>query len=255
MTGAPPALRTLAFGELEPGAVWGAAWFEAPDGPAVTALGADGGEATLASLGLTAFGDGEEWRLDGDGAELLIAPAGEVVAAHSPEDGIEGCDQLCRVSGRFVRDGADRSVDCLGLRTWWPGTIDLGRFESIRAVSVWFEPDEGLALTAFRPRKARAHHASDVLAAAVITADGAPAVEDPRLSTTYDEQGWPLRVGLELWLAGEEPEHQYPRRASGEAMGARAEALAGAVEVRAEPLRWHSRGRDGAGMYVLARRR
>jgi hypothetical protein len=210
---------------------------------------------TLTSLGLAASGDGVQWRLHGDGAELLVAPAGEVVTAHAPGDGLEGHDQLCHVSGSFVRDGAEHTVDCLGLRAWWPGTIDLGRYESIRAVSMWFAPDEGLALTAFRPRKARANHASDVLAAAVIAADGAPAVEDPRLSTTYDDAGWPLRVGLELWLAGEETEHHYPRRASGEAIGARVEALEGALELRAEPFRWHSRGRDGAGMYVLARRR
>jgi hypothetical protein len=255
VTAAPPALRTLAFGELEPDAAWGAAWIEAPDGPAVTALGAGAGEVSLATLGLAASGDGEEWRLHDDAAELLVAPAGEVVAAHAAGNGIEGHDQLCRVSGRFVRDGAEHTVDCLGLRAWWPGTIDLGRYESIRAVSAWFAPDEGLALTAFRPRKARANHASDVLAAAVIAADGASPVEDPRLSTTYDDAGWPLRVGLELWLAGEEPERQYPRRASGEAMGARVEALEGALELRAAPFRWHSRGRDGAGMYVLARRR
>jgi hypothetical protein len=254
MTAAPPALRTLTFGELEPSAPWGAAWIEAPDGPALSALGAGTGDGTLTSLGLTASGDGDGWRLAGDGAELIVAPAGEVAAAHVSGDGIEGCDQLCRVSGKFVRDGDEYTVDCLGLRTWWPGSIDLGRFESVRAVSVWFEPDEGLAVTAFRPRKSR-HHASDVLAAAVIAADGAPAVEDPRLSTTYDEGGWPVRVGLELWLVGEEPEQQYPRRASGEAMGARAEAVSTPLELRAEPFRWHSRGRDGAGMYVVARRR
>ena len=56
-------------------------------------------------------------------------------------------------------------------------------------------------------------------------------------------------------MAGPEPDQQYPRRASGEALGARAHALAGGLELKAEPFRWHSRGREGAGMYVLARRR
>jgi hypothetical protein len=111
-----------------------------------------------------------------------------------------------------------------------------------------------MALTSFRPRKAKAHD-RDLLAAAVITPDGSAAVEDSRLSTTYSEGGWPVRAGLELWLDGEEPEQQYPRRASGEATGVQAEALAEGLELRARPFRWHSRGRDGAGMYLLARRR
>jgi hypothetical protein len=111
-----------------------------------------------------------------------------------------------------------------------------------------------MSVTAFRPRKAKAHD-GDLLAAAVIAPDGSPPVEDPRLSTTYAGDGWPARAGLELWLAGEEPDQQYPRRASGEALGVRARGLAGDLELQAEPFRWHSRGREGAGMYLLARRR
>ena len=89
----------------------------------------------------------------------------------------------------------------------------------------------------------------------MITPEGSPPVEDPRLSTTYGDDGWPARAGLELWLAGSDSDERYPHRASGEATGARAQALAGDLEVRAEPFRWHSRGREGAGMYFLARRR
>jgi hypothetical protein len=134
--------------------------------------------------------------------------------------------------------------------------VDLTRYESIRAVSAWFDPDEAYALTAFRPRKAKAHDA-DLLTAAVIAADGSAPVEDPRLSTTYAGDGWPARAGLELWLAevdGADSERQYTRRASGEACGARAQAPAGELELRVEPFRWHSRAREG-GMYLLARRR
>jgi hypothetical protein len=175
---------------------------------------------------------------------------GELVDVRAAEDGIEGSDQLCRVTGRF----GQHEVDCLGLRSAWSDTVDVTRFESIRSVSVWFDPDEAFALTAFRPRKAKAHD-GDLLAAAVIAADGSAAVDDPRLSTTYGADGWPSRAGLELWLTGPEPEQQYPRRASGEAIGPRAQAVAGELELRAEPFRWHNRSREGAGMYLLARRR
>jgi hypothetical protein len=247
-------LRTLAFGELDPAGVWGAAWIAGSDGPALAALGGGGAAAARSDLTLSDGAEGGEWQLDGGAAALLVAPAGDAVAVQASEDGIEGWDQLCRVTGRFERDGTEHSVDCLGLRSWWSGAVDVERYESIRAVSVWFEPDEGLTLTAFRPRKAKAHD-RDVLAGAVIAPDVSATVEDPRLSTTYVGEGWPARAGIELWLAGEEPERQYPRRASGEATGARVQALAGSLEVRAEPFRFHSRGRDGAGAYLLARRR
>ncbi len=251
------ALRTLAFGD---GSVWGASWASGSSGAAMTALGA--GSETLATPDLRLPGGadgGDEWRLEGEGVGLVATPAGELVEVQAAQDGVQGSNQLTRVTGRF----GEREVDCLGLRCSWSDAIDLTRYQSIRAVSVWFAPDEAFALTAFRPRKAKAHE-SDVLAASVIAADGSTAVEDPRLSTTYGADGWPIRAGLELWLAslggnggeGEaESERQYPRRASGEAIGARAQAVAGELELRAEPFRWHNRAREGSGMYLLASRR
>jgi hypothetical protein len=219
----PPSLRTLAFGDPER-KVWGAAW----------------------SSG------GNEWRLGAEQTELTVSPIGEPVAAHDLENRIEGHHQLCRIT---QSRGGEDTVDCLGVQSWFSTTAELERFESIRAVSTWFEPDEALILTAFRAQKAKAHDA-DAIAAAVLGPDGPKAVEDPRLSTTYEAGGWPVRAGLELWLPAEsEDAHQFPRRASGEATGERTEVSADGLEIRAEPFRWHSRGRDGAGMYILARRR
>jgi hypothetical protein len=222
----PPSVRTLAFGDLDH-AIWGAAWI---------------------------CENGDEWRLDDGEKELTVAPLGEPIATHDAENRIEGHYQLCRVTRRL--DGGERAVDCLGVQTWFPSTVELERFESIRAVSTWFEPDEALVVTAFRARKAKGHD-GDMITAAVFGPDGAKPVEDPRLSTTYEAGGWPVRAGLELWLGVEKPEeqHQLSRRASGEATGQRTEGSAGGLEIRAEPFRWHSRGRDGAGMYILAQRR
>jgi hypothetical protein len=246
------ALRTLAFGDVAR-TVWGAAWI-AGGGSAVTTLGGDGLPAIVLSLGLSRGDEGGEWSLDGDQAELIVSPAGNVVDVQAPDDQIAGFDQLCRVTGRFVLDAAEHAVDCLGLRTSRFGGFDLGKLESVRAVSTWFEPDEGFALMAFRGRRAK-HHDSDVITAAVLGPETSAPVEDPRLSTTYDAGGWPVRAGLELWLTAENEEEQYPRRAAGEATGARMQTAAGELDLRAEPFRWYSRGREGAGMYLLARRR
>ena len=248
-----PGLRVLAFGGLAP-AVWGIGWFPDPDAPGVVALGDSAAPPALSSVALSAADEREDWHL-GDGG-LLAAPVAEPVAVQVAQDALAGHDQLCRVTGRVtLDDGAEREVDCLGVRTWFSGPIELDRYDSIRAVTSWFEPDEALAVTALRTRKAKGHDA-DLLAGALISPESAQAAEDPRLSTTYEAEGWPVRAGLELWVAdNEDSERQYPRRASGEAAGPRVETAAGAVTLRAEPFRWHSRGRDGAGMYILARRR
>jgi hypothetical protein len=252
MSPPPTVLRTLAFGDVER-TIWGAAWIPDPDGAALTALGDGGERSTVSSLRLSSGEDAGEWRLDDDGTALVVSPAGDPVTVQAPDDHVEGFDQLCRVSGRFELDGAERAFECLGLRMSRSGGFDLSKLESIRAVTTWFEPDEGLALVAFRGRKAKSHE-GDVVTAAVLGPERAAPVEDPRLSTTYEAGGWPVRAGLELWLGGDGEEEQFPRRASGEAAGARAQAAAGGLEIRAEPFRWHSRGREGAGLYMMARR-
>ena len=257
MSSSPAALRTLAFGDVTR-TVWGAAWIPGGDGSAVAMIGGDAVAPVVSNLRLSIAEDGSEWRLEGVGFTLIAVPAGEIVDVRAEDENIVGADQQCRVTGRFERSGAEHAVDCLGLRSSRSGGFDLGKLESVRAVSTWFEqPDEGFALTAFRGRKAK-HHDSDVLTATVLGPEPSPAVEDPRLSTTYDAGGWPVRAGLELWLAAEgedEDAQQFPRRAAGEAAGARTETAAGDLDLRAEPFRWHSRGREGAGIYLLARRR
>jgi hypothetical protein len=253
MSSTSPALRTLAFGDAAR-TLWGAAWIPGGDGAPAAMVGGDAVAAVVSSLRLSAAGEGGEWRLDGDGVALIASPAGEIVDVVAADD-VVGFDQLCRVTGRFEQSGAEHTVDCLGLRTSRSGSFDLAKLASIRAVSTWFEPGEGMALMAFRARKAK-HHDSDVVTATVLGPEPSPPVEDPRLSTTYDAGGWPVRAGLELWLAtGEGEEEQYPRRAAGRAAGARTETMAGDLDLRAEPFLWHSRGRDGAGMYLLASRR
>jgi hypothetical protein len=252
MSPPPTDLRTLAFGDLER-TVWGAAWIPEPDGTATAALGNGGERTAVSSLRLSGGADAGDWRLDGDATALVVTPVGDPVTVHAPDDHIEGFDQLCRVSGRFELDGAERTFECLGLRTSRSGGFDLGKIESIRAVSTWFEPDEAFTLVAFRGRKAKAHDA-DVITATVLGPEPVAPVEDPRLSTTYAPDGWPIRAGLELWLSADDEQEQFPRRAAGQAVGARAQAAAGGLEIRAEPFLWHSRGRPGAGLYMLARR-
>lgn len=252
------ARRSLAFGDVETG-LWGVAWAPAGSDTISVALG-EGSEVSLASATLAGSDHAEDWRLEGDGVELVLAPSAPPVSG-GEESGLDGFDQLCRAGGRLTLDGEERELSGLGWRST-RGTLDLKRIESFRQVCAWFEPDECLALLAMRPRRARGQE-SDLIAASVIDPEPVPAVADPRLSTTYDRDGLPSRAGLELWFEEpaveappeeEQPPEHFPRRAAGEVLAPGVDWVQDDFTLHAAPVRWHSRGRDGAGIYLLGRR-
>jgi hypothetical protein len=240
-------IRTVAFGDLDAG-VWGVVW---GNGEAFAAIGPPQPDAVLNSATVTVGGSeaDEEWTLTAPDFELRVSAQSDPVASTD----LDGFDQLCRVHGEGLLGGERRELDVLG----WRGNraaIDIGALDSIREVSAWFGEADGLGLTALRPSAAKGHD-NDLRAASVFATDGAISVADPRLSTTYNAAGSPVRVGLELWLDQDESEQQYPRRATGEAVGASAGGPFGSLLLEAHLLRCRSRGTEGAGVYLLARRR
>jgi hypothetical protein len=226
------AIRTLTFGDLESG-TWGAAW-DLGDGR--------GGFGLVGELSASLTDD---WRLAGERVELAVATDG---VRSELEDGF---DELVTVQGRI----ADRAVQCLGRRGERPG-LDPADYESIRDVSAWFAPDDGVALLAARPRRSRGHDAELLTVSAFETGRSLP-IADPRLSTAYGADGSPSRAGLELWLDQpedtEEETHHPPYRAAGEATGATATTATGLLAAEGSLFRWHWRGHDGAGVYLIVR--
>jgi hypothetical protein len=243
LTDAP--LRTLAFGDLDAG-VWGVAWGRSEPFVAVGTIDPRAVQ-TIALASIDGSSPGQAWVVRGQGIELTVSPESEPVASSA----LEGFDQLCRVWGRFTLVGADHDVECLGCRGGKTG-VDLRQAESIRDFCAWFAPGEGVALTALRPRGANGHN-RDIVVASVFEPGGAVAVADPRLSTPYATDGRPSRVSLELWLEDDESEDQYPRRAAGETLGVSAAWAQGELDCQAYAFACHSRGHEGAGVYVLAR--
>jgi hypothetical protein len=255
-------LRTLAFGDLETG-IWGALW-ELGDGQTIAVFGdASAGAATTPAVTLAAAESEGTWTVSGDGVALDAAPEGDASTLS------DGFDQLVRVTGGLTLEGRALEVDCVGRRSARQ-QLEPTAFESIREVSAWFGPELGLSVLAARPRDANSH-ADDLIAGSVLDQGHPLRVVDPRLSTTY-KAGLPIRSGLELWLERQptsedededpdaesyelrgEPVEHFPRRAAGEAAGSRGDARDGSLELHAELFRWHSRGREGAGVYLLAR--
>jgi hypothetical protein len=255
MTGTSrPRLQTVSFAALD-GGVWGAAL---DAGARFITLGTPAGAGSVVGHESVSWSEENDlWRLAGDGFELLITPAdapaeeSEAVPAGGSDAGTSE-HQLCHVRGRYTLGGAEYTVDCAGARATGDRGADLDSFESVRVISALFEGNQGLTLLSYRPQRATGHQ-HDLLTAALCEKGSCLPVSDPRLSTTYTSAGLPARVSLEFWLG--EGEGQYLRRAAGEALAPAAALDTPGLEARAAAVRWHSRGLEGRGVYLLARSR
>jgi hypothetical protein len=255
MAAARSRFRTLSFADLD-GGVWGAAL---DGGARFITLGAAAGAGSLIGPESVDWSeDDEQWRLAGDGFELVITPADEasaegLPAAEASSRGTKAeCHELCHVHGRYTLGGVEYAVDCPGARTNDDRGAELQSLDSVRSVSALFADNRGLTLLSYRPQGATGHE-RDQLTAAVCENGSCVAVSDPRLSTTYTSDGLPARVSLEFWLG--EGEAQYLRRAAGEALAPVAAVHASGLEAEVAPFRWRSRGLEGRGVYLLARSR
>lgn len=247
-------MRAVAFGDLR-GDTWGAAWSPHPDLPSFAVLGPEPGALLPAEISSGPSKE-DEWRIAGEGLELIVVPESP------PADDATAIDQLATVRGR-LRGQHAREVESPGCRSERADALERGRFQLFRDVCAWLGPGEGFALVAIRPRRGSGH-GDERVSATVFSAGHAVAVADPRLSTTYGEEGDPIRATLEMWLAGDDDEPDdseqeeavhYPRRASGEALNPGVAHDVGQLAVRVQPFRWRAQGRNGAGIYLLARAR
>lgn len=284
------AIRTLAFAELDAPCL-GMAWI--PQDAVAAVIGIRIGSAARVATAHLQNGAGEEpWRLEGDGVSLLFSPIGPAAHGGAPDARIDSTDQLCEVTGTVVLDGSARAISCPGWRTNVEARFELGAIDSFRQTAGWFQladraaPDRaaadlpaasepgadgpaaegpaagGLSLVSYRPGKSRGQD-TDLLAATVLEPEQAPPVADPRLSTTYDAAGLPARVGLELWFepddssedSEDDEQRHFPRRAAAETVGEPIGWEVADFRLHAALLRWHSRGSDGAGVYLLGQRR
>ena len=192
----------------------------------------------------------ERWGLiwEAPGARVALEVEAESApAAVPPVGGLEGYEQLCRVTGTVQTGGeAAQAVGGPGQRGHLWGAPDWRELELTRSVAVWLGGGEGVTLAAARPAGAAGHDEETVWAALV--AGGEPtAVADPRLSTTYDGDGHQRRAGLELWPDGDDA---YPERVAGEVLCGSTLDL-GLLRLDVAFFTWHAEGRDGVGRYDI----
>jgi len=189
---------------------------------------------------------GFELRFDAISAPAELS-AGAVAASAA---GLQGYEQLCRVTGA-VRAGDRRTqVDCLGQRGHQWGAPDWERIALARTVSAWFDDGRGVTLASVRPDDAGAH-AHEAVSAWLLDRDGIVTIGEPLLSTTLDGDGRQLRAGLELWE--DDDERPYPHRAAGEVVCGTTLDL-GRLQLDCAFFQWRMEGRRGVGRYDVLRR-
>jgi len=127
------------------------------------------------------------------------------------------------------------------------GAIDWNAADSLRLISAVFEDGRELAIAALRMSGAAGHDAQSV--ASHLTEDAEiVAVEAAYLSTEYDSDGMPRRLGIELWTDPERAplrvaaDRQAPAAVSDE--GARREST---------PMRFRLEGTRGVGLHEVLR--
>jgi hypothetical protein len=169
--------------------------------------------------------------------------------------GMQGYEQLCRVSGTARVRGGTRAVACLGQRGHSWGAPDWDRLALARTVSAWAGEDLGVALTTIRTAKAKSHADEAVAAAVFAVPEDAPGLasaivpDEARLSTTYDAEGRQRRAGLEIF----ETEEGYPLRGAGDVICGTSLDL-GRLRLDCSFFRWQLDGREGVGRYDVLRR-
>ena len=176
-----------------------------------------------------------------------VSPPAELAEDHpaARQGGMAGHERLCHVTGT----AAGRPIDCLGQRGRSWGTADWSRIALTRSVSAWLEDGSSLTVAAVRPAGAE-NHADEATWGALLDAEGAIPLADPRVSTTYDADGHQRRAGLELWV-GEEDD--YPRRGAGQVLCGSSVEL-GQLRLDCAFFVWQLDGREGVGRYDMVRR-
>ena len=156
-----------------------------------------------------------------------------------------GHERLCRVRGTAAggRSTASASAGARGARPTG------ARSPSTRSLGAWLEDGPSVVYSAVRPAGAESH-ADEARWGALLDADGAVAMADPRLSTTYDGDGHQRRAGLELWV-GEDDD--YPRRGAGQVLCGSSVEL-GSLRLDLAFFGWTLDGRRGVGRYDVLRR-
>lgn len=163
--------------------------------------------------------------------------------------GMQGYEQLVRVDGEAVIAGKKRKLGALGQRGHSWGAPDWSGISMARTVCTWLADKSAVTITSLR-RDREDGHDHDASSAFWLRDGTATPIADPRVSTTFDNEGRQRSAGLELYVNEKD---DFPHRAAGEVICGTTLDL-GRLRMDTAFMRWRMEGREGVGRYDVVRR-
>jgi hypothetical protein len=231
-----------AFGDLESG-LGGMAW----DLGEPAALLLSGGEVRQATFGLERDLDTTTVQITADDEviDATLTPARTLVAHPNPENPVElrAAASIAEVRPK----GGGHAIECAGQLTEWVGD-PLDGAGLLRHLGIGSGPDSLLIATA-RGLPGAEGHGSEHAGGWLLRGDGGTPFDETLISTQYDADGRPSRIGLELWPEDADTSSRAAAtRVSGSLLGGFATG-----SVWAGLFRCHTDGTEGLGSYLLWR--
>jgi hypothetical protein len=190
-------------------------------------------------------GDRARASLDADGAgfEIEAARTGEAAigagTAFADASGLAQELFALRVTGKWRTGDSGAALDCPGTLIRTSGSVDWSRVELVRSLAAVLDDGALLAVASARPRGA-AGHGEEAASAVLLDAEGSvTGFDEPLVSTEYDPEGHPRRVGVELWGSDDDA---APLRGAGTLLGPAADVAL---------LRFTLDGTPGTARYEL----
>ena len=227
------------FGDLEAGA-GGLAW-DLGDPGAMVLLD---GQPHAATFAIEEGGDAAVLELAAEGAsvEATLTPEAATVALPGAAGGLEINECVAEVRPK----GGSKTVRCEGEIGRWSGDA-LDGAASFRYLAI--EHGDAILIATAKGQAGAAGHGEEETSAWVLRDEQATPFEEAFISTQYDGEGNPTRIGLELWA---EDADQSSRAAATRVAG----SLVGGVKLGdswAGQFRCHTDGTEGRGSYLLWR--
>jgi hypothetical protein len=174
---------------------------------------------------------------------------GSPEAAEIMLESLEGGERLRLTWDRGIAESLAGGGPAGQARSPWRGAdgVDWEGVEALRLVSAVFEDGRTLAVAALRPRGAPGHDADSVGHHFVEAGEPVDLV-DALLSTEYDADGLPRRIGLELWAEDDTP----PARVAADRKG-EAEVSGDGVRREVALMSFRLEGTGGIGLYEVLR--
>jgi hypothetical protein len=183
---------------------------------------------------------------DGETVEATLAPERTLIEHPDADNSVEfkATAALAEVRSK----GGSQTFECAGQLSEWVGD-PLEGTPILRHLAIGGGPDSHLIATA-RGVPGADGHGTEEAVGWLLSGDSGVPYEETLISTQYDRNGDPTRIGLELWP---EDADQSSRAAATRVSGSLLGGLR-AGPVWAGLFRCHTDGAEGLGTYLLWRR-